>query len=84
MESKNRPINISRNMQVGKQKSFQHMVLKQPDSHMLKKKNKTQFLTSHHTENETVINLNIKMRDLKLLEKNKGDYLHDLKGDRKI
>ena len=24
------------------------------------------------------------MRDLKLLEKNKGDYLHDLKGDRKI
>ena len=25
-------------MQVGKQKSFQHMVLKQPDSHMEKKK----------------------------------------------
>ena len=84
MESKNRPINISRNMQVGKQKSFQHMVLKQPDSHMEKKKKKTQFLTSYHTEDVTVINLNIKMRDLKLLEKNKGDYLHDLKGDRKI
>lgn len=83
MESKNRPINISRNMQAGKQKSFQHMVLKQPDSHMEKKK-KTQFLTSYHTEDEIVINLNIKMRDLKLLEKNKGDYLHDLKGDRKI
>ena len=48
-------------MQVGKQKSFQHMVLKQPDSHMLKKKkNKTQFLTSHHTEDETVINLTVK------------------------
>ena len=49
-----------------------------------KKKKKTQFLTSYHTEDVTVINLNIKMRDLKLLEKNKGDYLHDLKGDRKI
>lgn len=68
-------------MQVGKQKSFQYMVLKQPDSHMEKKK---RLNSSYHTEDETVINLNIKMRDLKLLGKNKGDHLHDLKGDRKI
>ena len=57
------------------------MVLKQPDSHMEKKK---RLNSSYHTEDETVINLNIKMRDLKLLGKNKGDHLHDLKGDRKI
>lgn len=47
-------------------------------------KKKIRLNTSYHTEDEIVINLNIKMRDLKLLEKNKGDYLHDLKGDRKI
>ena len=29
-----------------------------------------------------VINLN--MRNLKLLEKDKGDYLHDLTGDKKF